>query len=126
MVAQSVFGYNAGMEWVEIYNAMAMKTDIPCNVTAAREAFNKNGGGNPQPSFCCYDIADPLCYQKGLEYNQNVWPALHSQAVWDAWKPFIIAAPTVVAFQLACLAGYKIGRYMKKRAKDKQLIVADA
>lgn len=118
MIAELLFNYTAGSEWAHDCIIQSMKIDQPCNVTASREAFNKNGGGYfYDASACCYDKADPVCYQEGLRYNKEVYPKLHSQEVWNAWKPFMIAAPTVVALNLGILAGYRLRRYLRERAR---------
>lgn len=118
MTAQILFNYTAGMEWAHWCIAQSNKFDIPCNVKAAQESFNKTGHGLPQPSFCCYDIADQKCHEIGIEYNKNIYPELRQQAQWDAWKPFVIACPAIVAVQLGYLGGKKLRRYMRQRSSQ--------
>lgn len=124
-IAKWIFNYTQGMEWADNCNIQSMKTDQPCNVTAAREEFNKNGGYFYDASACCYDMADPMCYQKGVEYNKQVYPALHQQAQWDAWKPFMIAAPAILAVQLGYIGGKKLRRYMRQRQQQPFSVAAD-
>lgn len=110
-----ILNYTTGMEWADSCIVRSMKYDTPCNVTAAREAFNKNGGGQPQPSFCCYDIADKKCYEVGVDYNKNIYPAVHNQALWDAWKPFMIACPAILAVQLGYIGSIHLRRYLRHK-----------
>lgn len=114
-MAQVTFNYTKGMEWAHSCIITSMKFDTPCNVTAAREEFNRNGGGLPQPSFCCYGIADQKCHEIGVDYNKNIYPELRQQAQWDAWKPFLIACPAILAVQLGYIGGKKLRRYLRQR-----------
>lgn len=122
--AQFLLNYTAGMDWAHWCIDQSTKFNIPCNVTAAQESFNKTGHGLPQPSFCCYGIADQKCYEVGQSYNKNSYPALYSQAQWDAWKPFMIACPAILAVQLGYLGGKKLRRYLRHRSSQ-PLTVAD-
>lgn len=115
--AKLILNYTAGIEWANSCIVQSMQFDTPCNVTAAREAFNKNGGGVPQPSFCCYDIADSECHKVGLNYNKNIYPELHNQTLWDAWKPFMIACPAILAVQIGYVGGKKLRRYLRQNGR---------
>lgn len=123
--AQFLLNYTAGMDWAHWCIDQSKKFNTPCNVTAAQESFNKTGHGLPQPSFCCYGIADQKCYEVGQSYNKNSYPALYSQAQWDAWKPFMIACPAILAVQLGYIGGKKLRRYFRHRSSN-PLTVADA
>lgn len=112
--AREIFNYTLGMEWADWCITQSIKIDKPCNVTAARESFNKNGGGYfYDASACCYDTADPVCYQQGLAYNRDVYPALHEQAKWDAMKPLLVIIPIVLGIQLAYVGGIKLKRCLR-------------
>jgi hypothetical protein len=123
--AQLLLNYTAGRDWAHWCIDQSTKFNTPCNVTAAQESFNKTGHGLPQPSFCCYGIADQKCYEVGQSYNKNSYPALYSQAQWDAWKPFMIACPAILAVQLGYIGGKKLRRYFRHRSSN-PLTVADA
>lgn len=104
--AEYIFGDSRGMEYAHDCQVSSYLINNPCNYTQL---------GAPRVSQCCFDIADPTCYQFGLRYNKETYPALHAQAVLDQWKPFFIAGTAIIIVQLGYYAGYKLRRYLKKR-----------
>ena len=110
-----IFNYTQGMEWAEYCITNSMKLDKPCNVTAARQQFNQFGGPYSDASSCCYAQADPYCHKVGVYYNTYTYPEVYNQAQWDAFKPFMIACPAILAVQLGYIGSKKLRRWMRQR-----------
>lgn len=106
--AMVFFNDSRGMDWVNLCESKSKMYDKPYNYTHL---------GAFQVSNLCFTEGDLKCFQEGLRYNKEIYPALRAQALWDAWKPFMITVPSIAAIQLGIIAGYKIRRYLRHRAQ---------
>lgn len=101
--------------------------DVPCNATAI---------GKGETSFCCWAKFDPTCNKQIIDYMNNTYPVLYTQAQTDykklyhhaklaAGTSFYIAAPTIVTLNLLFrLARYKYRSIMKEKS-DTSSVLAD-
>lgn len=104
--AKLIFNDTWGLDQVHGCMSQSSEFDIPCNYTRL---------GSMRGSFCCYDKYDPLCYQRGLNYNKEIYPILHSQAVRECWKPFVIDASIMAGLTLSAIGYYKLRRCLKQK-----------
>lgn len=114
--AEVFFNDSRGIDWINSCISQSKMNDKPYNYTQM---------GELQVSNLCFTQGDLKCFQEGLKYNKEIYPALRAQAVWDAWKPFMIAGPMVFGIQLALLVGYKLRRYMRQNARQPFRVAAD-
>ncbi|GMU18992.1 MAG: hypothetical protein AMXMBFR12_01840 [Candidatus Babeliales bacterium] len=104
--ADVFFNDSRGTDWINWCISQSKMNDKPYNNTQL---------GGVQVSNLCFAEGDLKCFQEGLRYNKEMYPVLRAQALWDAWGPFLITAPSIVAIQLGIIAGYKIRRYLRNR-----------
>jgi hypothetical protein len=121
-----------GMEWAHECIMKSNQYDAPCNVTAARIEFERNGKYFYDASACCFDHIDPACNKAMVDYMNTTYPLLYAAAqneyehanhlqelaIKARGVPFYTVLSTVVTLNMLFqLAGYKYRAIMKARAE---------
>ena len=124
------FNQTWGMDWAQECIMKSKQYDFPCNVTAAKIEFEKNGHYFYDASACCFDKIDPLCNQVIVNYMNNTYPVLYAQAenlyahltylkdqiIKARAIPITVVVPSMVTLNLLFqLAGYKYRRIMREK-----------